>query len=112
MYNNFDYQEGVKYQLISNHVEICSITTKKVFRGTDIPLGRLKKSMLYYKVLLIIEDLLYSPSTVVYHETATNINTYFIAEAIRTAYLELVKSIFTKSNITYSAMLAVELLEP
>ena len=82
MYNNFDYQEGVKHQLISNHAEMHSVTTGKVFRGADIPPGGLKKSMLHHKVPLTIEDLLYSPSAAVYNETAANIDTYFIVEAI------------------------------
>ena len=67
--------------------------------------------MLYCEVPLTIEDLLYSPGAAVYDETAANIDTYFIAEAIRTAYPESVKSIFAKSTITYPAMPAVELLE-
>jgi hypothetical protein len=54
----------------------------KVFRGADIPLGRLKKSMLHCKVPLTIEDLLYSPGAAVYNQTAAKIDTYFIAEAI------------------------------
>jgi hypothetical protein len=82
MYNNFDYQEGVKYQLISNHAEMRSVTTGEVFRSADIPLGGLKKSMLHREVPLTIEDLLYSPSAAVYYETAANIDTYFIAKAI------------------------------
>ena len=112
MYDNFDYREGVKHQLISNHAEMRSVTTGKVFRGADIPLGGLKKSMLHREVPLTIEDLLYSPGAAVCDETAANIDTYFIAEAIRTAYPESVKSIFAKSNITYPAMPAVELLDP
>ena len=68
--------------------------------------------MVHCEVPLTIEDLLYSPGAAVYDETAANIDTYFIAEAIRTAYPESVKSIFAKSNITYPAMPAVELLEP
>ena len=110
MYNNFDYREGVKYQLISNHTEIRSVTTGKVFRGANIPPGRLKKSILYRKVLLTIEDLLYSPGAAVYNETASNIDTYFIAEAIRTVYPESVRSIFSKSDIPYPSIPAVELL--
>jgi hypothetical protein len=82
VYENFDYREGVKHQLISNHVEMRSVTTGKVFRGADIPLGGLKKSMLHCEVPLTIEDLLYSPGAAVYDETATKIDTYFIAEAI------------------------------
>jgi hypothetical protein len=112
VYDNFDYREGVKHQLISNHAEMRLVTMGKVFRGADIPLGGLKKSMLHYEVPLTIEDLLYSPSAAVYDKTAANIDTYFIVEAIRTAYPESVKSIFAKSNITYPTMLAVELLGP
>jgi hypothetical protein len=36
VYDNFDYREGVKHQLISNHAEMRSVTTGKVFRGADI----------------------------------------------------------------------------
>ena len=111
MYDNFDYREGVKHQLISNHAEMRSVTTGKVFRGADIPPGGLKKSMLHRKVPLTIEDLLYSPGAAVYDETASKIDAYFIAEAIRIAYPESVKSIFSKSDIPYPSMPAVELLD-
>jgi hypothetical protein len=94
VYDNFDYREGVKYQLISNHVEMRIVITGKVFRGADIPVCGLKKSMLYREVLLIIEDLLHSLGVTVYDETATKIDAYFIVKAIRTVYLESVKSIF------------------
>jgi hypothetical protein len=67
--------------------------------------------MLYCEVPLTIEDLLYSSGAAVYNETAAKIDTYFIAEAIQTAYPESVKSIFVNSNITYSAMPAVKLLK-
>jgi hypothetical protein len=88
-----------------------SVTTGKVFRGADIPSGGLKKSMLHREVPLTIEDLLYSPGAAVYDETAAKIDAYFIAEAIRIAYPESIKSIFSKSDITYPSMPAVELLE-
>lgn len=86
MYDNFDYREGIKHQFISNHAEMRSVTTGKVFRGADIPPGGLKKSMLHHEVPLASEDLLYSPGAAIYDETAVKIDTYFIAEAIRTAY--------------------------
>ena len=60
---------------------------------------------------LTIEDLLYSLGTVVYDETAARIDAYFIAEAIRTAYPQSVKSIFFKSNILYPSIPAIELLK-
>jgi hypothetical protein len=81
-----------------------SVTTRKVFRGADIPSGGLK-SMLHREVPLTIEDLLYSPSAAVYNETAAKIDVYFIAEAIRTAYPESVKSIFSKSDMMMNRML-------
>jgi hypothetical protein len=111
VYDNFDYREGVKHQLISNHAQMRSVTTGKVFRGADIPPGGLKKSMLHREIPLTIEDLLYSPGAVVYDETAAKIDTYFIAEAIRIAYPDSVKSVFAESPITYPSMPAVELLE-
>ncbi|KAJ4189476.1 hypothetical protein NW759_016766 [Fusarium solani] len=110
VYDNFDYREGVKHQLISNHAEMRSVTTGKVFRGVDIPPGGLRKSMLHREVPLTIEDL-YSPGAALYDETAAEIDTYFIAEAIRTAYPKSVKSIFAKSDNPFPAMPTVELLE-
>lgn len=110
MYDNFDYREGVKHQLISNHAKMRSVTTGKVFRGADIPSGGLKKSMLHLEVPLTIEDLLYSPGAAVYDETAAKVDT-FIAEAIRTAYPNSVKSIFSNSDIPYPSMPTVELLK-
>jgi len=67
--------------------------------------------MLHRDVPLTIEDLLYSPGAAIYDETAAEIDTYFIAEAIRTAYPKSVKSIFSKSDIPFPAMPTVELLE-
>ncbi|KAH7112393.1 hypothetical protein EDB81DRAFT_827897, partial [Dactylonectria macrodidyma] len=111
VYDNFDYREGIKHQLISNHAEMRSVTTGKVFRGADIPTGGLKRSMLHREVPLTIEDLLYSPGAAIYDESAAKIDTYFIAEAIRSAYPKSVKSIFSTSPIPYPAMPTVELLE-
>ena len=65
----------------------------------------------FYRSTLTIEDLLYSPGAAVYDETAAKIDAYFIAEAIRTAYPQSVESIFSKSNILYPSMPAIELLE-
>ncbi|KAH7119247.1 hypothetical protein EDB81DRAFT_815518 [Dactylonectria macrodidyma] len=110
VYDNFDYREGVKHQLISNHAEMRSVTTGKVFRGADIPPGGLRKSMLHREVPLTIEDLLYSPGAAIYDETAAEIDTYFIAEAIRATYPKSVKSIFSKSDIPFPPMPIVELL--
>ncbi|KJK86218.1 hypothetical protein H633G_09939 [Metarhizium anisopliae BRIP 53284] len=110
-YDNFDYREGVKHQLISNHAEMRSVTTGKVFRGADIPPGGLRKSMLHREVPLTIEDLLYSPGAAIYDETAAEIDCYFIAEAIRTAYPSSVKHIFATSDISFPTMPTVELLE-
>ncbi|KAF1810006.1 hypothetical protein P152DRAFT_475367 [Eremomyces bilateralis CBS 781.70] len=111
VYDNFDYREGVKHQLISNHAEMRSVTTGKVFRGADIPPGGLRKSMLHRETPLSIEDLFYSPGAAIYDETASKIDSYFIAEAIRTAYPKSVKSIFSNSDIPFPAMPTVELLE-
>jgi hypothetical protein len=88
-----------------------SVTTGKVFRGVDIPPGGLRKSMLHREVPLTIEDLLYSPGAALYDETAAEIDTYFIAEAIRTAYPKSVQSIFVKSDNPFPAMPTVEMLE-
>ena len=88
-----------------------SVTTAKVFRGVDIPSGGLKKSMLHRDVPLTIKDLLYSPGCATYDKIAAKLDAYFIAEAIQTAYPELVKPIFAESSIPYPAMPAVELLE-
>ena len=111
VYDNFDYREGVKHQLISHHAEMRSVTTGKVFIGTDIPPGGLRKSMLHREVPLTIMDLVRSPAAVSYDETAAKIDTYFIAEAIRAAYPESVKSIFSKTDVPFPAMASVELLE-
>jgi hypothetical protein len=94
VYDNFDYREGVKHQLISTHGKMRSVTIGKVFRGADIPPGRLKKSMLHREVLLTIHDLLSSPGAACYDEVSAKIDTFFIVEAIRTVYPGPVKAIF------------------
>jgi hypothetical protein len=111
VYDNFDYREGVKHQLISNHAQMRSVTTGKVIRGADIPPGGLKKSMLHQEVLLTKEDLLFSPGAYEYDEITDKINTFFIAEAVRAAYRESVKNIFYQSNVPYPSMPAIELLD-
>lgn len=88
-----------------------SVTTGKVFRGADIPPGGLRKSMLHRDVPLTIEDLLYSPGAAIYDEPAAEIDSCFIAEAIRTAYPSSVKHIFATSDISFPTMPTVELLE-
>ncbi|KAG9240472.1 hypothetical protein BJ878DRAFT_430216, partial [Calycina marina] len=98
VYDNFDYRKGVKHQLISNHAETRSVTTGKVFKCVGTPSSGLKKSMLHQEAPLTTEDLLYCPGAAVYGETAAKIDAYYIAEAIRTAYPESVKSIFSKSD--------------
>ena len=112
MYDNFDYREGVKHQLISNHAQMRSVTTGKVIRGADIPPGGLKRSMLHREVPLTKEDLLFAPGAAEYDEVAAKIDTYFITEAIRAVYPESVNHIFRKSDISYPSMPAIELLEP
>jgi hypothetical protein len=112
VYDNFDYHEGIKHQLISTHGEMRSVTTGKVFRGVDIPPGGLKKSMLHREVPLTIHDLLSSPGAACYDEVSAEIDTFFIAEAIRTAYPGPVKVTFAKPDVSYPVMPAVELLEP
>lgn len=96
---------------ISSFQTTQKCATGKVFGGADIPSGGLKKSMLHREVPLTMEDLLYSPGAAVYDETAPKIDAYFIVEAIRTAYPESVESIFSKSDVPYPSMPAVELLE-
>jgi hypothetical protein len=112
VYDNFDYHEGVKNQLISTHGEMQSITTGKVFRGADIPPSGLKKSMLHHEVPLTIHDLLCSPRAACYDDVSAEIDTFFIVKAIRTAYPGPVKVAFAKPDVSYPVMLAVELLEP
>jgi hypothetical protein len=112
VYDNFDYHEGVKHQLISTYGEIRSVTTGKVFRGVDIPPGGLKKSMLHREVPLTVHDLLSSPGAACYDKVSAEIDTFFIVEAIRTAYPGPVNAAFARSDVSYPVMSAVELLEP
>ena len=51
---NFNYR-GVKHQLILSHAEMRSVTTGEVFKGTNIPSGGLKKSMLHREVSLTVD---------------------------------------------------------
>jgi hypothetical protein len=112
VYDNFDYREGVKHQLISNHAQMRSVTTGKVIRGADIPPGGLKRSMLHREVPLTKEEPLFAPGASEYDEVSAKIDTYFIAEAIRAAHPESVNHIFRKSDISFPSMPAIELLEP
>lgn len=89
-----------------------SVTIGKVFQGADIPPSGLKSSMLHREVPLTIHDLLSSPRAACYDKVSAEIDTFFIVEAIRTAYLGPVKAAFAKPNVSYPVMLVVELLEP
>jgi len=63
-------------------------------------------------VPLTIYNLLSSPGAACYNEVSAEIDTFFIVEAIRTAYPGPVKVIFAKPDVSYPVMPAVELLEP
>src|SRR5438876_4872226 len=82
VYDNFEFQENVKHQVIGDHGAMRSVTTGKLIIGIDIPKGGLKQSMLDESVGLTIDDVFGAPGL---HEDKLQIDipTYFITEAIR-----------------------------
>jgi hypothetical protein len=46
-YDNFDFQEDVRHQVLSDNGQMRFVTTGKVFIGRDIPDGGLRQTMLY-----------------------------------------------------------------
>src|SRR5437667_4411747 len=57
VYDNFEFQENIKHQIIGEQPELRSMMTGKVISGADIPEGGLKQSMLNQSIGLEAKDI-------------------------------------------------------
>ena len=111
VYDNFDFQEGVKYQLVGNHEAMRSVTTGKFIHSTDIPSGELKQSMFHGHIPLCLHGLLGSPG--LYQDGIANyISTYFSFKAIKDCYSSTVSCIFKSDKHLLLKMPQLNILLP
>ena len=81
MYDNFLFQENIKYQRIGNNAIIKSVITSKLIIGTDIPDGGLKQTLLDESVRLTSLNIFNTPE--LYKDvTQLKISIYFIVDTI------------------------------
>ena len=81
-YNNFDFQENVKYQVFSDNSQMRSVTTSKVFIRQDILDGGLRQTMLYSNARLDYVQNVLLALRVYKDKILADILTYFITGAI------------------------------
>ena len=96
MYDNFEFQENIKHQIISEQLELRFMTTGKVIRGVDIPEGGLKQVMLNQSVSLKAKNIIDNNQGLFEDEIQVQLSTYFITEAINSVYLDAVSLIFSE----------------
>ena len=92
-YNNFDFHENVRHQVSGKIGIIRSVTTGKVFLGHDIPESGLLQTMLHEDVPLDYRDVMVSDGTR-RDKVHCQISAFFIAEAIRGLFLEVVQQLY------------------
>ena len=95
VYDNFEFQENVKHQIIGEQPELRSVTTGKVISGADIPEGGLKQSMLNQSIGLEAKDIIDNNLGLYEDEIQMQLSTFFITEAINNVYPDAVGSIFS-----------------
>ena len=110
IYDNFDYLERTRHQLIGDTGVFHSHTTGKLVRGSCIPPGGLLQSMLHDRVQLRIEDIAEAPGNT--HDSVQNrISTFVIADALRSTYPAAVNGIFeSNTELEYPRMPEIDIL--
>ena len=112
-YDNFDFHEKVKHQVLGDNGVMRSVTTGKVFLGHDIPLEGLQLSMHHPNILLRYgKDVLSAPGAQ-RDDIQTEICTFFIADAIRRLYPKAVGQTWAKSpDRDFPCMPRINVLDP
>ena len=105
VYDNFDYQERPRHQVIGDTGTFYSYITGKILRASCFPNGGLRRWMLRPDVPLRLKDVVEAPGHF-FDDVQTRISTYFVAEAIRIAYPAEVAAVFdsTIADIQYPRM--------
>lgn len=108
-YDNFDYLQKPRHQVIADHGVMYNYTTAKMVRGFQMPQGGLRQSMLHPDVVLEPGDLLRSKD--IRHDSVwEQTSTFVIAEAIKRVYPEAVKKIFEGAEDQYPSMPQLDVL--
>jgi hypothetical protein len=116
VYDNFDYNQGVRHQTLRDPAKHICATTGKLCIGQHIPDSGLLSSMFHPETLLTVDDVYLAPGN-----DAKDINQecqrFWIAEAIRYIHRDAVESIFSTSqssteSVTYPKFPSVERLAP
>jgi hypothetical protein len=94
-YDNFEYMEQVRHQVMGDAGSLRRFTTGKLFLGREIPAGGLRQDMLRDGVELGLKDILSAPGNN-YDQYESQISSYFIAEAIRTTFPKETNRLFAK----------------
>ena len=95
VYDNFEFQENVKHQIIGEQPELRSVMTGKIISGADIPEGGLKQSMLNQSIGLEAKDIIDNNLGLYKDEIQMQLSTFFITEAINNVFPDVVGSIFS-----------------
>lgn len=102
-YDNFDYLQKPRHQVIADHGVMYNYTTAKMVRGFQMPQGGLRQSMLHPDVVLKPDDLLKSKD--IRHDSVwEQTSTFVIAEAIKRVYPEAIEKIFKGAEDHYPSM--------
>lgn len=111
IYDNFDYLERARHQVIGDTGTFHSHTTGKIVRGSCIPAGGLQQRMFHENVPLRLKDVTEAPGNY-YDAIQAQISTTLIADAIRCAYPAAVDTVFqSDSNGHYPRMPVLDVLE-
>jgi hypothetical protein len=112
-YDNFDFHEKVKHQVLGDSGVMRSVTTGKVFLGYDIPPEGLQQSMHHPDVLLkYAKDVLSAPGAQ-RDDIQTDICRFFIADAMRRLYPKAIDQIWVKNpDKDFPRMPKIDALDP
>ena len=112
-YDNFDFYENVKHQVLSDNGKMRSVTTGKAFLGHDIPLEGLQQSMHHPDVSLRYgKDVLCAPGAQ-RDDIQADVCIFFISDTIRRLYPKAVDQIWAQSpNEDFPRMPKIDVLNP
>ena len=112
-YDNFDFHEKVKHQVMGDNGKMRSVTTGKAFIGYDIPLEGLQQSMHHPNILLRYgKDVLCAPGAQ-RDNIQADICTFFIADTIRRLYPKAIDQIWAENpGNHFPCMPKVDVLDP
>lgn len=106
VYDNFDYLQRTRHQLIGDTGSFYSYTTGKVIRTSDIPPTGLRQRMLRYDVPLGFPDIALHEGNR-FDNIQARISEFFIADALRRAYPDIIAEFCEKhAGFEYPSMVS------